>query len=114
MSEARQTTPTAPGPEIKRFRRIVTGHNAQGRSVILSDDASPHVMPIMDQPNFAVTDFWKTASTPADDGAGTSADLCGLPLQVAPPANGSVFRVCNFRPTRIGPLRLRRWVARSP
>ena len=39
MSEARQVTPTAPGPEIKRFRRIVTGHNAQGRSVILSDDA---------------------------------------------------------------------------
>ena len=38
MSEARQATPTAPGPEIKRFRRIVTGHDAQGRSVILADD----------------------------------------------------------------------------
>ena len=73
MSEARQARSIAPGPEIKRFRRIVTGHNAQGRAVILSDDTSPHVMPIMDQPNFAVTDFSKTASTPADNGAGTSA-----------------------------------------
>ncbi|MGC1094626.1 MAG: dihydrodipicolinate synthase family protein, partial [Pseudolabrys sp.] len=98
MSEARQATPVKPGPEIKRFRRIVTGHDAQGRSVILSDHVSPHVMPIMGQPNFAVTDFWKTASTPADNGVGTKEDLCGLPIQVAPPANGSVFRLVQFPP----------------
>ena len=85
MSEARQAAPVKPGPEIKRFRRIVTGHDAQGRSVILSDQASPHVMPIMGQPNFAVTDFWKTASTPADNGVKTSEDSCSLPIQVAPP-----------------------------
>lgn len=95
MSEVRQV---APGPEIKRFRRIVTGHDAQGRSVILSDQVSPHVMPIMGQPNFAVTDFWKTASTPADNSPKTSEDSCSLPIQVAPPANGSVFRVVQFPP----------------
>jgi hypothetical protein len=95
MSEVRQV---APGPEIKRFRRIVTGHDAQGRSVILSDQVSPHVMPIMGQPNFAVTDFWKTASTPADNSLETSEDSCSLPIQVAPPANGSVFRVVQFPP----------------
>ncbi|HLH89058.1 MAG TPA: cupin domain-containing protein [Xanthobacteraceae bacterium] len=100
MSEARQPTPTAPGPEIRRFRRIVTGHNAQGRSVILSDAASPHVMPIMDQPNFAVTDFWKTSATPADNGAASSPDPCRLPIQVAPPAGGSVFRVVQFPPDK--------------
>jgi hypothetical protein len=100
MSEVRQITPTEPGPEIKRFRRIVTGHNAQGRSVILSDDASPHVMPIMSQPNFAVTDFWKTSSAPADNGPQTTADPCQLPIQVAPPANGSVFRVVQFPPDK--------------
>lgn len=72
MSEARQITPVEPSPEIKRFRRIVTGHNAQGRSVIMSDETSPHVMPIMGQPNFAVTDFWKTSSSPADNGPQTT------------------------------------------
>ncbi len=71
MSEVRQVVP---GPEIKRFRRIVTGHDPRGRSVFLSDQASPHVMPIMGQPNFAVTDFWKTASTPADNSPKTSED----------------------------------------
>jgi naringenin degradation protein FdeH len=100
MSEAQPVMAVKPGPEIKRFRRIVTGHDAQGRSVILSDDTSPHVMPIMNQSNFAVTDFWRTTSTPADNGPRTSDDPCGLPIQVAPPGNGSVFRVVQFPPDR--------------
>jgi mannose-6-phosphate isomerase-like protein (cupin superfamily) len=100
MSEAAKASPVKPGPEIKRFRRIMTGHNAQGRSVILSDETSPHVMAIMDQPNFAVTDFWKTSSTPADNSAASADDPCRIPIQVAPPENGSVFRVVQFPPDK--------------
>ncbi len=100
MADAPKPGKVAPGPEIKRFRRIVTGHNAEGRSVILTDETSPHIMPIMDQPNFAVTDFWRTAATPADNGPGTAQDPCGLPITVAPPDNGSVFRVVQFPPDR--------------
>ncbi len=100
MSEAAKAPAVRPGPEIKRFRRIVTGHDAHGRSVILSDATSPHIMPIMDQPNFAVTDFWKTSSTPADNGAASMDDPCRTPIQVAPPASGSVFRVVQFPPDK--------------
>ena len=100
MAETPNPGKVAPGPEIKRVRRIVTGHDGEGRSVILSDDTSPHVMPIMDQPNFAVTDFWKTAATPADNGLATAQDPCGLPIQVAPSAGGSVFRVVQFPPDK--------------
>lgn len=100
MTETPQPQKTAPGPEIKRFRLVVTGHDSDGRSVILRDAASPHIMPIMDQPNFAVTDFWKTAATPADNGSATERDPCSLPIQVAPPADGSVFRVVQFPPDK--------------
>jgi mannose-6-phosphate isomerase-like protein (cupin superfamily) len=100
MSEAAKASATRPGPDIKCFRRIVTGHDARGRSVILSDETSPHVMPIMDQPNFAVTDFWKTNSIPADNSGATADDPCRLPIQVAPPPNGSVFRVVQFPPDK--------------
>jgi mannose-6-phosphate isomerase-like protein (cupin superfamily) len=100
MSEAPQAAKVAPGPEIRRFRRIVTGHNAQGKSVILSDDLSPHVIPIMNQPNFAVTNFWKTVATPADNGKATEVDLCSQPTPVAPPDGGSVFRVVQFPPDK--------------
>jgi mannose-6-phosphate isomerase-like protein (cupin superfamily) len=100
MSEAAQAPSTKPGPEIKRFRRIVTGHDTRGHSVILSDETSPHIMPIMDQPNFAVTDFWRTTSLPADNGPASAEDPCRLPIQVAPPQNGSVFRVVQFPPDK--------------
>ena len=100
MNEVAPDAKVSPGPEIKRFRRIITGHDAQGRSIILSDATSPHVMPIMEQPNFAVTDFWKTFATPADNGAAAGRDPCAIPTQVAPPAAGSVFRVVQFPPDR--------------
>jgi hypothetical protein len=107
MAETPNPSKVTPGLEIKRFRRVVTGHNGEGLSVILTDDTSPHIMPIMDQPNFAVTDFWKTAATPADNRSGTAQDPCGLPIQVAPPANGSVFRVVQFPPDKD-------WAANAP
>jgi hypothetical protein len=100
MAETSQPQKTAPGPEIKRFRLVVTGHDSDGRSAILRDGTSPHIMPIMDQPNFAVTDFWKTVATPADNGSATAQDPCSLPIQVAPPAGGSVFRVVQFPPDK--------------
>ena len=100
MSQSSSPAKVVPGPEIKRFRRVVTGHDAQGQSIITSDAATPHIMPIMDQPNFAVTDFWKTYSTPADNSDATAADPCTLPIQVAPPASGSVFRVVQFPPDK--------------
>src|SRR3974377_2503892 len=93
MNETRQATPTTAGPEIKRFRRIITGHDAQARSVILSDRLSPHVMPIMDQPNFAVTDFWKTFATPADNSAAAAPGPCGLPIQGQPPPGRRPLRL---------------------
>jgi hypothetical protein len=100
MSEPASLAKVSPGPEVKPFRRVITGHDAQGHSIILSDNISPHVMPVMEQPNFAVTDFWKTFATPADNSAATQLDPCAMPIQVAPPTLGSVFRVVQFPPDR--------------
>jgi hypothetical protein len=100
MTVATAAAKVVPGEEIRCFRRVVTGHDANGQSIIILDAASPHIMPIMDQPNFAVTDFWKTVSTPADNGGNTEQDPCKLPIQVAPPQGGSVFRVVQFPPDK--------------
>jgi naringenin degradation protein FdeH len=100
MTVATAAAKAVPGAEIRRFRRVVTGHDASGQSIITSDATSPHIMPIMDQPNFAVTDFWKTASSPADNSDKTEQDPCKLPIQVAPPQGGSVFRVVQFPPDK--------------
>ena len=87
----------ATAPKVRPIRRIVTGHDAGQRSIIVSDQASPHVMAIHGIPTHAVTDLWSTRTTPADS---TAADVCKLPIQLAPPANGSVFRVVEFPPDR--------------
>ena len=100
MTQSPKRPSVAPGPEIKRFRVVVTGHDEKGQAIIVSDRPSPHIMPIMDQPNFAVTDFWKTYSTPADNTAETVQNPCNVPIQVAPPAGGSVFRVVQFPPDK--------------
>jgi hypothetical protein len=100
MNESVSIGKVAPGADIRRFRRVVTGHDASGQSIIISDATSPHIMPIMDQPNFAVTDFWMTFATPADNSARTEPDPCQVPIQVAPPSSGSVFRVVQFPPDK--------------
>lgn len=83
-------------PQVQSIRRVVTGHNADGRSIIVSDGPSPHLQTFGVE-TFVVTDLWKTASTPADN---TGADPCGLPITLAPPHQGTVFRIVQFPPDR--------------
>jgi hypothetical protein len=84
-------------PRIKPIRRIVTGHDAAGRSIILSDSPSPHTQTV-GVDNFGVTDLWKTHSAPADNTG--AEDACGRPIMLAPPPHGSVFRVVQFPPDK--------------
>lgn len=86
-------------PKVQKVRRIVTGMDRNGRSVIVSDRASPHVMALQGIPRFCVTDLWRTASTPADPDE--ARDLCSVPTQLAPPRRGSVLRVVEFAPDKL-------------
>lgn len=84
------------GSKLKPIRRIVTGHDDQGRSKILSDGPSPHVMTIAGVDTFGMTDLWKTFESPARNDGG--ADNCGQPITLAPPSHGSIFRIVEFPP----------------
>lgn len=83
---------------IRAVRRIVTGHDQQGRSCVVSDGPSPHSMTLAGVSNFGVTDIWKTDRAPASN-QGT-ADACSGAIVLAPPARGTVFRVVEFPPDR--------------
>ena len=84
--------------KIRPVRRIVTGHDAQGRSKVLSDAASPHAMTLAGVDTFGVTDLWKTTCTPADN-TGT-ADTCESAIILAPPKSGTVLRLVEFPPDK--------------
>ena len=84
-------------PRGQPIRRVVTGHDSAGRSIIVSDAPSPHRQAV-GVDTLVVTDLWKTTSAPADTSG--AADPCGQPIVLAPPRQGTVFRVVQFPPDR--------------
>jgi hypothetical protein len=83
---------------IKPIRRVVTGHDARGRSIFVTDGASPHVLTIPGRDDFALTNLWVTDRVPASN-AGTT-DPARRPVVLEPPRGGAIFRVVEFPPDR--------------
>src|ERR1700710_2432118 len=78
------------------FRRVVTGHNAQGRAVFISDGPAPAVYD-RGPGATAVTELWETSATPASN-AGNADPTVGRPQRLPPPKDGSKFRVVEYPP----------------
>ncbi len=77
-------------------RRVITGHNAAGKSIILKDGPAPNAMEMANMAGLTVTDLWETRGAPADNSG--DADNADRPVKLEPPPNGSVFRVVDFPP----------------
>jgi hypothetical protein len=77
-------------------RRVVTGHDDQGRSIALLDTGPGNVL-INDA--LAVTDYemWATDESPASI-LRVPADPSGRPVMIPPNPNGTVIRVADFEP----------------
>jgi quercetin dioxygenase-like cupin family protein len=75
------------------LRRVVTGHDEQGRAIVAIDEICSNV--ISRRPNHASCVVWSTGSFPADN----ADKLDGAKRQVATtdPA-GTVFRVVQYEP----------------
>jgi mannose-6-phosphate isomerase-like protein (cupin superfamily) len=81
----------------KPFRRIVTGHDADGRAVILEDRPPPRVARIGGDFGPLFYEVWNTRETPARiDRAGGEPPEDGITL--APPKNGTRIRVLDIPP----------------
>lgn len=82
----------------KPARRIVTGHDTQGRSVVLSDGMPPNVRDKGTGVDFI--EIWNTAGAPAVILASESEPTSG-PLRVPPPPLGTRIRFNDFYPGHI-------------
>lgn len=78
------------------FRRIVTGHDAAGRAVIIEDRPPPRVAQ-MGGLGPLFYEVWNTRETPAriDRASGEPAESS---IQLVPPKNGTRIRVLDFPP----------------
>src|SRR4051812_19011848 len=80
---------------MKRTRRIVTGHDENGKAVVLVDGPAPNVRERKPSGNVG-TLLWVTGETPVDL-SGTE-DHGNRKVSVPPPPNGSIFRIVDFAP----------------
>ncbi len=81
---------------IWRVRRVLTGHDQEGKSTIIADGLAPNMKEMPSFPGLALTDLWETTSAPADNDG--HADAAARPIHLEPPKNGTIFRIVEFPP----------------
>lgn len=81
----------------KDVRRVVTGHDAVGKAVVLSDGAPPNVIRPEHQPGLAFHELWHTDRSPAPVTA-AEAEPTDRYTETAPPPNGTIIRMVDIPP----------------
>jgi mannose-6-phosphate isomerase-like protein (cupin superfamily) len=82
------------------IRRIVTGHDADGRSNITFAGDAPNIMDMPAWPGARITELWVTDEMPVDnDGL---EDKGARPIRHDPDTLGTIFRVVEVPPESAG------------
>ena len=80
----------------REFRRVVTGHDENGKAVVVSDTVATQFLDRPSRPGVRLTNFWIERGSPAEyDGA---TETCTGDFVLHPPPMGSTFRCVEFLP----------------
>lgn len=79
----------------RQTRRVITGHDAHGKAIIVEDGCAPNVK-VRKVGNLTSTLVWVTDETPANLESPNDPSL--REIGVAPPAGGSILRIVDFPP----------------
>ena len=80
--------------EAPKVRRVVTGHDEQGKAIVRIDEVCSDF--VEGRPNGWLRNIWTTDTTPADNDG--QADGAARPGRFTMIENGTVFRVLHFLP----------------
>src|SRR5215217_4038450 len=80
-----------------KIRRVITGHDAHGKAVILEDGFAPWVHTNPHRPGHISVEMWKTAEMPIVIRPSETDPTAG-PKRQHPVANGTVFRISIVPP----------------
>jgi Cupin domain len=81
---------------VHRIRRVVTGHDKSGKSIFVSDGLAPNILEMASMPGVALTDLWRTKTSPASNAG--NADAATGKIKLEPPENGTILRIVEFPP----------------
>jgi mannose-6-phosphate isomerase-like protein (cupin superfamily) len=80
-----------------KIRRVITGHDANGKAVVLEDGFAPWVHTNAHRPGHISVEMWKTAEMPIVIRSSEDDPTAG-PKRQHPVANGTVFRISIVPP----------------
>jgi quercetin dioxygenase-like cupin family protein len=86
----------------KMPRRIVTGHDTNGKSIILSNGQPATVLNLAEN-GVAFFEMWSTGASPVPLEAAETEPTTG-PIHIEPKRHGSVIRILDFQPATQSPL----------
>ena len=81
---------------MDEIRRIVTGHDANGKAVFTEIGPLPTVVPLTTIPGTVFHEIWSTQDAPA--AVGNGADPTLGPLVLSPPRHGTRIRIVDIPP----------------
>jgi mannose-6-phosphate isomerase-like protein (cupin superfamily) len=81
---------------VPTVRRVVTGHDSDGKAVIVSDGATPVVFSIPQRPGYSAHEVWVTDSMPAE--INQAGEPTNRPRSIEPPPNGTRCRIVVHPP----------------
>lgn len=81
---------------VEKIRRVVTGHDENGKSVFVSDGVATAVKEMASMPGLAITDLWRADDVPTSNVG--NADTADTEITLLPPSAGVVFRTVEFPP----------------
>ncbi|MGH6769897.1 MAG: hypothetical protein ACRECO_12855 [Xanthobacteraceae bacterium] len=84
---------------VRALRRVVAGNDAQGRSVVLHDSATPNYFPRPTGTCFY--ELWTLDQIPAGVAGTADAGAAGRPFAHSPPASGAHWRITHSPAKRI-------------
>jgi quercetin dioxygenase-like cupin family protein len=80
-----------------KIRRVITGHDADGKAVVVEDQLAPAVRTNPHRPGHISVDLWKTSASPVVVKASEPDPTAG-PKVIHPPHQGTVFRISEIAP----------------
>lgn len=80
------------------MRRIVTGHDQNGKAIVIADAEATNIVRPEHRPGVAIHNLWQIDSSPAEVFGAT--ETTDQTIGLLPPANGSVFRIIDFPPEK--------------
>lgn len=81
------------------FKRVVTGHTANGRATLAHCGATPNVFPLQAVPGTVFYEVWNTSASPAP--IDNADDPTARALCLSPAALGSLIRVVDIPPDSV-------------